>query len=79
MVEASQCSVSCGGGGRQRVRARCEDAMSRAVVEPGLCNNQRKPSDGWRECGLETCTDYDRSGLWGPLAGVNILFGIFEM
>ena len=69
MVEASQCSVSCGGGGRQRVRARCEDAMSRAVVEPGLCHNQNKPRDGWRECGLETCTDYDRSGHWGQPDG----------
>ena len=68
MREASQCSVPCGGEGRQKVTARCEDSVSRELVEPGLCHNQDKPPDSWRACGEERCRHSDRSGH-GGLAG----------
>ena len=61
MREASKCSVPCGGGGRQEVTARCEDSVTGHLVEPGLCHNQDKPADGWRQCGQATC--HDRSEL----------------
>jgi len=52
---SSQCSVTCGGGGRQSVTYVCRDTVTRAIVDQDHCDQETRPAVDWINCGDNSC------------------------